>query len=90
MVDNYRAITAASENKETGIATGGEAIMIHESLRQNITQIMRQSSRALRVTLDRAKSKMPINIISTYAPHNGHTEETKTLGGCTGITKQNM
>ena len=55
--------------------------MIHESLQQHITQIARQSSRALRVTLDPAKSKMPIRIISTYAPHNGHTEEEKTKLG---------
>ena len=27
--------------------------------------------------MDHAKSDAPIHIISTYAPHNGHTEETK-------------
>ena len=51
--------------------------MVRESLQQHIAQIPRQSSRPLRVTLDRAKSKMPIHIISTYAPRNGHTEGTE-------------
>ena len=51
--------------------------MIHESLQKNIMQIRRQSSRFLRVTLDHDKAKMPIHVISTYAPHNGHAEETK-------------
>ena len=51
--------------------------MVHESLQQNITQIATQSSRFLLVTLGRAESKMPIHIISTYAPHNGHMEETR-------------
>ena len=48
--------------------------MIHESIQQYITQIARHSSRVLRVALDRYKSKIPIHIISTYAPHNGHAE----------------
>ena len=51
--------------------------MIRESLRHHITQITSQRSRVLRVTLGHAKSKMPIHIISTYAPHNGHTEEER-------------
>ena len=51
--------------------------MIHENLQQNITQITRRSSRALRVTLGHRKAKMPIHIVSTYAPHNGHDEEAK-------------
>ena len=74
MVDNYRIITAANKSEAAGIVTGGAAIMIHERLRQHITQITRQCSRSLRVTLDRSKSKMPIRVISTYAPHNGRTE----------------
>ena len=78
MVGNYRGVTsAADKNKETGIATGGTAIMIHASIHQNVAQITRQGSRSIRVTLDHAKSKMPIHILSTYAPRNGHTEETK-------------
>ena len=70
VVGNYRVITSAEDkNKETGIATWGTAIiMIRGSLQKNITQITRQSSRALRVTSDHAKSKMQIHIISTYAP----------------------
>ena len=51
--------------------------MIHESIQQNVIQIKRQSSRAIRVTLDQAKATMPIQIISTYAPHSGHKEETR-------------
>ena len=78
LVGNYRVITSAGDkNNETGIATGGAAIMIHGSLQQNITQITRQSGRYIRVTLDRAKSKMPIHIIPTFAPRNGHTEGAK-------------
>ena len=48
--------------------------MIHASAQKYITQIARQSSRVLRVTLDRYRSKMPIHILSNYAPHNGHSE----------------
>ena len=48
--------------------------MIHESIHRYITQIARQSSRVLRVTLGRCKSKMPIQIRPTYAPRNGHAE----------------
>ena len=76
--DNYRIITsAAGKNEETKTVTGGVAIMIHESIQQNIIQIKRQSSRAMRVTLDQDKAAMPIHIISTYAPHSGHREETR-------------
>ena len=90
MMGNYRGITAAAENNETGIVDGGTSIMIHGSLQQNIAKIMGKSRRVIRVTLDRAKSKMPIHIISTYAARNGHTEETKSLGGRTRTTQQNM
>lgn len=51
--------------------------MIHESIHQNIIQIKRQGSRTIRVTLDQDKAAMPIHIISTYAPHSGHSEETR-------------
>ena len=78
MMDNYRVIEAdAEENETAGIATGGTAIMIHGRLQQHIAQITRQSSRSIRVTLGHAKSKMPIHIVSTYAPRNGHTEEAR-------------
>ena len=63
--------------------------MIHESLQQSITQIMRES-RLVRATPGRAKSKMPIRIISTYAPNNGHWgNQKKAMGRCT-TTQQNM
>ena len=75
VVDNYRIITASPDMGETtGIVTGGAAIMIRGSIQRRIAKITRQSSRAPRVTPDRAESKMPIRIISTYAPNNGHTE----------------
>ena len=51
--------------------------MIRESIQQNIIQIKRKSSRAIRVTLDQGKAIMPIHVISTYAPHSGHNEETR-------------
>ena len=51
--------------------------MIHESIQQNAIQIKRQSSRAIRVTLGQAKATMPIQVISTYAPHSGHREEIR-------------
>ena len=76
MMDNYRIITSsASKIEEKGIATWGTAIAIHEIIQKHITQITRQSIRAIRVTLDHAESKMPIRVIATSAPHNGHTEE---------------
>ena len=45
--------------------------------RRTLQKITRQISRVLRVSVGHSESKMPIRIISTYAPHNGHTEETK-------------
>merc|ERR1712112_425248 len=59
------------------VVTGGTAVMIHESIQQNFIQIKRQSSRVMRVTLDQDKAIMPIHVISTYAPHSGHNEETR-------------
>merc|ERR1712112_337150 len=59
------------------VVTGGTAVMIHESIQQNFIQIKRQSSRVIRVTLDQDKAIMPIHVISTYAPHSGHNEETR-------------
>ena len=77
-MDNYRIITyAAEKNKDTNVETGGTAVMIRESIQQNIIQIKRQSSRALRVTLCQEKATMPTHAISTYAPHSGHNEETR-------------
>ena len=79
LLDNYRitAETAASKREETGVVQGGTEIMIHESIQQYITQIARQSSRVLRVTLGRENSKRPIQILTTYAPHNGRAEEDR-------------
>ena len=44
-------------------------------MRKYITQIARQSSSARRVTLGRENSEMPIQLLITYAPNNGHTGE---------------
>lgn len=56
VMGNYRIMTSAAEkHKATGITTGGTAIIIHESLQKNITQIKRQSGRALRATLGHSK-----------------------------------
>ena len=63
--DNYRCIAAAATKRiETGVAQGGKAVMIPESTRQYITQIARQSSRALRVTQGRKNSTMAIQILT--------------------------
>ena len=75
LLDNYMINTAsATKSAETGLVQGGTEIMINASAHQYITQIARQRSRVLRVTLDRYKSEMPIHILSTYAPHNGRAE----------------
>ena len=76
---DYRIATAAAAKKEeTGVVQGGASIMIRESAQKYITKITRQSSRVIKETLDRQHSNMPIQIISTYAPHNGHAEEDRT------------
>ena len=77
MMGNYRITASEDKNEETGIATGGTAIMEHESMKQHITQIARQSGRALRVTLGHAESKIPIHIISTYAPRKSAAQQTQ-------------
>ena len=51
--------------------------MLYESIQQNVIQIKRQSSRALRVTIGQEKATMPIQVISTYAPHSGREEEVR-------------
>ena len=51
--------------------------MIHESAQLYIAQIARKSRRALRVTLDRKNSRMPIQIVATYAPRSGNKEEDR-------------
>ena len=51
--------------------------MIHGGIQQDDMRIKRQSSRATRVTSGQAKETMPIQIISTYAPHSGHKGETR-------------
>ena len=75
---NYLIITAEAAKKATaGIVQGGVAIMIHGSMAPYITQAARQSGRAIRVTMDRENPNTPTHIMSTYAPHNGHTAEDK-------------
>ena len=90
---NYRVVTEASNKREeTGLVQGGKAIMIHESMQQYITQIARRSSRVRRVTQGRKNSQMPIQILTNYAPHNGHTEEDRDQhwGGSQGNPEQGM
>ena len=78
ILGNYRITNAASaKQEETGVVQGGAEIMINESTKQYITQITRQSSRILKVTIDNQHSNMHIQIISTYAPKNGHAEEDR-------------
>ena len=74
---NYIIITAeAAKRDRTGVLRGGTPIMIHGSMQQYITQIARKRRRRVRrVTLGRQNSNMNIRILTTYAPHNGHTEE---------------
>ena len=80
IMEKYRIITAAADKRETtGIVRGGTSIMIHESNQRHIARITRQSSRVLRVTMDHAESKMPIRIISTFAPKMV-TEEERDIG----------
>ena len=72
---NYRAIAAAAAKKEkTGGIQGGTEITIDESMQKYITKITCRRSRVLRVTLRRKNSNMPIQILTTYAPNNGHAE----------------
>ena len=77
LLGDYRIIIASSREGETaGVAQGRTAIMIREITQQYITQIT-MPSRVLRVTMDHAKSRMSIEILSTYAPHNGNAEEER-------------
>ena len=49
--------------------------MIHGRMQKYITKIARQSGRGPRLAIYRENSNVHIQIITTYAPHNGHTEE---------------
>ena len=51
--------------------------MTHESAHQYTTQINRHIGRVMRLTLDHRKSNMPIQILTNYAPRNGHTVEDR-------------
>ena len=78
LLENYRVATeSATHPEKAGVVKGGTAVAIRESAKQHIAQIARQRSRVLRATLDRKNSRMPIQIISIYAPRNGHTEEDR-------------
>ena len=75
---NYRIATASADmSKTTGVVHGGTAIMAQVSMQHHIAQIEEKSIRVLRATLDHAKSKIRIQILSTYAPSNGHAEEER-------------
>ena len=77
IMGNYRVIaTAATKSETTGVVQGRVTVMIHESIQPNTTQITRER-RSLRVTLGRKYSKMPIRILSTYAPRNGRKDEDR-------------
>ena len=78
IIDKYRITTAAAtKREEVGVVQGGTEIMIHGSTQKYITHITRQIIRVREVTLDHQNSNMPIQIITSYAPHNGHTEEDR-------------
>ena len=50
--------------------------MIHGSMTPCVTHVAKQS-RAIRVTMGHENPNMPIHIISTYSPRNGHAAEEK-------------
>ena len=93
VVENYRIITASADKSEaTGIVTGWAAIMIRESQKQRIKQIARQIIRALRVTLDHAKSRnansCKLNIRTAKRTHGGKKDDG--AGGCKSAAQQDM
>ena len=51
--------------------------MVHECIQKDVIQVKRRSSRALNVPIGMEKATMPIQIISTYAPHSGNKEEIR-------------
>ena len=74
-IDNYRATTAAAAKRaETGAVQGGTEVTKRARMQKYITQIARKGSRVARVTMGRKNSRMPIQLLTTYAPRNGHTE----------------
>ena len=46
-------------------------------MKKYITRITGRRRRVLLVTLDRKKPSIPIQILTTYSPHNGHTEDRR-------------
>ena len=78
VVYNYRVIApSATKRKETGVVQGGTSVMIHESAHQYIAQIARKRRGVTRSTMGQKNSRMPIQILTTYAPQNGHTGEDR-------------
>ena len=72
----YRINTSsATKSDKTGVVHGGVAVVIREIIQQNTTQIDRRSSRSQRVTIGSKNSKIPIQILCTYAPRSGRAEE---------------
>ena len=81
MVGNYRIITAAGKSAETGIVDGGGRN--HDTREPATTHNADRRTKKPSTTSNTGpcQIQMPIHIISTYAPHNGHTEEEKDNTG---------
>ena len=76
---NYRVVTAAAEKEreKTGVLQGGTEIIISEITKQYVTKIAIQSSSVDRATIVRKNSNIHIQILTSYAPNNEHTEEDR-------------
>ena len=78
---NYYIIRSSEKKEEiennNGITKAGVAIYIHKYLKNNITNVIRNTGRYIQMTLNGEHFRTPTIIINTYAPNQGYNEEEK-------------
>ena len=78
-VEGFKILSTAAITGKNGSPDGGAAIIVNDTLAPMIRKVVRYNERVIQVTLQNAAHDIPVNIISIYAPHNGHAIEKRKL-----------
>ena len=78
-VEGFKILSTAAITGKNGSPDGGAAIIVNDTLAPMIRKVIRHNERVIQVTLQNAAHDIPVNIISIYAPHNGHAIEKRKL-----------
>ena len=77
--NGYRILSTAATSEKNGSPEGGVAIIVSGELAPMIKNVKRHDERVIQVTLQNSPYDIPVNILSIYAPHNGHAVEKRRL-----------